>query len=74
MDVCGFQLASKTPFRSAFEAVQLLIKVSLDVTKAYHITPLPSHPVLSSPEGVGVVQRRGGVQACFTGCKQDGPS
>ncbi|XP_024259550.2 GTP-binding protein 10 isoform X1 [Oncorhynchus tshawytscha] len=26
VDVCGFQLASKTPFRSAFEAVQLLIK------------------------------------------------
>lgn len=27
VDVCGFQLASKTPFRSAFEAVQLLTKV-----------------------------------------------
>ena len=27
MDVSGFQLASKTPFRSAFEAVQLLTKV-----------------------------------------------
>ncbi|XP_070768296.1 GTP-binding protein 10 [Enoplosus armatus] len=26
VDVCGFQLASKTPFRSAFEAVQLLTK------------------------------------------------
>ncbi|XP_040900639.1 GTP-binding protein 10 [Toxotes jaculatrix] len=26
VDVCGFQLASKTPFRSAFEAVLLLIK------------------------------------------------
>ncbi|XP_010900800.1 GTP-binding protein 10 [Esox lucius] len=26
VDVCGFQLASKTPFRSAFEAVQLLSK------------------------------------------------
>lgn len=27
VDVCGFQLASKTPFRSAFETVQLLTKV-----------------------------------------------
>uniref|UniRef100_G3PF73 GTP-binding protein 10 n=1 Tax=Gasterosteus aculeatus TaxID=69293 RepID=G3PF73_GASAC len=26
VDVCGFQLASKTPFRSPFEAVQLLTK------------------------------------------------
>uniref|UniRef100_A0A8C9YBU0 GTP-binding protein 10 n=1 Tax=Sander lucioperca TaxID=283035 RepID=A0A8C9YBU0_SANLU len=26
VDVCGFQLANKTPFRSAFEAVQLLTK------------------------------------------------
>ncbi|XP_060777419.1 GTP-binding protein 10 isoform X2 [Neoarius graeffei] len=26
VDVCGFHLASKTPFRSAFEAVQLLTK------------------------------------------------
>nr|XP_020462934.1 GTP-binding protein 10 [Monopterus albus] len=26
VDVCGFQLASKTPFRSAFQAVQLLTK------------------------------------------------
>ncbi|XP_061531587.1 GTP-binding protein 10 [Phycodurus eques] len=26
VDVCGFQLASQTPFRSAFEAVQLLTK------------------------------------------------
>ncbi|KAF3691927.1 GTP-binding protein 10 Protein obg -like protein 2 [Channa argus] len=26
VDVCGFQLASKTPFRSAFETVQLLTK------------------------------------------------
>ncbi|XP_057691482.1 GTP-binding protein 10 [Corythoichthys intestinalis] len=26
VDICGFQLASKTPFRSAFEAVQLLNK------------------------------------------------
>ncbi|KAM8735646.1 GTP-binding protein 10 [Acanthopagrus schlegelii] len=26
IDVCGFQLASNTPFRSAFEAVQLLTK------------------------------------------------
>ncbi|XP_028280526.1 GTP-binding protein 10 [Parambassis ranga] len=26
VDVCGFQLAAKTPFRSAFEAVQLLTK------------------------------------------------
>ncbi|KAM4580541.1 GTP-binding protein 10 [Odontesthes bonariensis] len=26
VDVCGFQLATKTPFRSAFEAVQLLTK------------------------------------------------
>lgn len=26
VDVCGFQLASKTPFRAAFEAVQLLTK------------------------------------------------
>ncbi|XP_054903409.1 GTP-binding protein 10 [Poeciliopsis prolifica] len=26
VDVCGFQLASKTPWRSAFEAVQLLTK------------------------------------------------
>ncbi|XP_070692204.1 GTP-binding protein 10 [Pempheris klunzingeri] len=26
VDVCGFQLASKTPFRTAFEAVQLLTK------------------------------------------------
>ncbi|XP_072535134.1 GTP-binding protein 10 [Salminus brasiliensis] len=26
VDVCGFQLASNTPFRSAFEAVQLLTK------------------------------------------------
>ncbi|XP_049586948.1 GTP-binding protein 10 isoform X2 [Syngnathus scovelli] len=26
VDVCGFQLASRTPFRSAFEAVQLLTK------------------------------------------------
>ncbi|XP_003966173.2 GTP-binding protein 10 [Takifugu rubripes] len=26
VDVCGFQLASKTPFRSAFEAIQLLTK------------------------------------------------
>ncbi|CAB1334618.1 unnamed protein product [Coregonus sp. 'balchen'] len=26
VDICGFQLASKTPFRSAFEAVQLLTK------------------------------------------------
>lgn len=29
VDVSGFQLASKTPFRSAFEAVQLLTKVKL---------------------------------------------
>lgn len=29
VDVCGFQLASKTRFRSAFEAVQLLTKVRL---------------------------------------------
>lgn len=27
VDVCGFQLASKTSFRTAFEAVQLLTKV-----------------------------------------------
>ncbi|KAL0985393.1 hypothetical protein UPYG_G00156310 [Umbra pygmaea] len=26
VDVCGFQLASKTPFRTAFEAVQILTK------------------------------------------------
>ncbi|MFT7819411.1 GTP-binding protein 10 [Arapaima gigas] len=27
VDICGFQLSPKTPFRSAFETVQLLIKV-----------------------------------------------
>lgn len=39
VDVCGFQLASKTPFRSAFEAVQLLTKVhpSRNQNKAFSL-------------------------------------
>lgn len=32
VDVCGFQLATKTPFRSAFDAIQLLTKVRLKPT------------------------------------------
>lgn len=54
VDVCGFQLASKTRFRSAFEAVQLLTKVRLILFTIllFQFTPDPStsiyFPFLSS--------------------------
>lgn len=41
VDVCGFQLANKTPHRSAFEAIQLLTK-ELELYKE----DLPSKPAL----------------------------
>lgn len=49
VDVCGFQLASKTPFRSAFEAVQLLTKVSLKLQSLMtNVSDIHSNPLTQS--------------------------
>lgn len=78
VDVCGFQLASQTPFRSAFEAVQLLTKVTLSRRwRSHSVSSLWIESWLVSlicSPGVGALQGGACEQTGPTGGQQDGPA